>query len=457
MYEHSLFIFRRDLRIQDNKGLIEACRNSKIVYPIFIFTPEQVGNNNKFRSDNAIQFMIESLSELEKEIKETGGQLNFFYDTNEDVIKKLIGKLKIEAVYFNSDISPYAKKRDTAIEKLCKEKGLECIGAQDYYLHDFSTIKTGSGTTYTKFTPFYNKASKLSVDKPFYLKSYCFSSKSLSNLSLNELYSRFTTPNIHKLVVGGRSNAMKIVSSIGKFSNYEKVRNDLTDETTLLSAYIKFGCVSIREIYHKMRDKLGKNDGLIRQLYWRDFYANILYEFPEVLGSAMKPKYNAIKWEKNAKLLRAWKEGKTGYPIVDAGMRELNSTGYMHNRARLITASFLIKTLLIDWQEGEKYFAQQLSDYDPASNNGNWQWVASTGADSQPYFRIFNPWSQSEKYDKNAIYIKKWVPELVDVPAKDIHKWNKSYEKYENVNYVKPIVNYEDQRKKVMAMYKKVV
>ena len=457
MYEQSLFIFRRDLRIQDNKGLIEACRNSKVVYPIFIFTPEQVGSGNKFRSDNAIQFMIESLSELEREIKKEGGTLNFFYDTNETVIKKLIKKLKLDAIYFNEDISPYAKKRDASIEKICKKEDVECISIQDYYLHDFTTIKTGAGTTYTKFTPFYNKASKLSVDKPVYLKSYGFSNESLSTISLNKLYIQLTTPNEDKLVVGGRHHAMKIVNSISNFSNYEKVRNDLSDETTLLSAYIKFGCVSIREIYHKMRDKLGKNDGLIRQLYWRDFYANILYEFPQVLGSAMKPKYNAIKWDKNTNLLRSWKEGTTGFPIVDAGMRELNSTGYMHNRARLITASFLIKTLLIDWQEGEKYFSQHLSDYDPASNNGNWQWVASTGADSQPYFRIFNPWSQSEKHDKDAVYIKKWVPELEDVPAKDIHKWYEKYENYKDINYVKPIVNYEDQRKKVIAMYKKVV
>ena len=457
MYEHSLFIFRRDLRIQDNKALIEACRNSKVVYPIFIFTPEQVGSGNKFRSDNAVQFMIESLSDLEKEIKKQDGMLSFFYDTNEEIVKKLIEQLKLDAIYFNADISPYAKKRDASIEKLCKQKGVACISSQDYYLHDFSAIKTGGGTTYTKFTPFYNKASKLSVDKPLYLKSYNFSKQSLNNLSLHEMYTRLTKPNEHKLVVGGRTNAMKIVNSLSKFSDYEKVRNDLTDETTLLSAYIKFGCVSIREIYHKMRDKLGKGDGLIRQLYWRDFYANILYEFPEVLGSSMKPKYDAIKWEKNATLLRAWKEGKTGFPIVDAGMRELNATGYMHNRARLITASFLIKTMLIDWQEGEKYFAQQLSDYDPASNNGNWQWVASTGADSQPYFRIFNPWSQSEKHDKDAVYIKKWVHELVDVPAKDIHKWDEKCKDFKNITYPCPIVSYEDQRKKALSMYKKVV
>ena len=206
-----------------------------------------------------------------------------------------------------------------------------------------------------------------------------------------------------------------------------------------------------------MRETLGKNDGLIRQLYWRDFYANILSAFPQVLGSAMKPKYNNIQWEKDASLLRAWKEGNTGFPIVDAGMRELNNTGYMHNRARLITASFLIKTLLIDWQEGEKYFAQQLSDYDPASNNGNWQWVASTGADSQPYFRIFNPWSQSEKYDKDAVYIKKWIPELNNIPAKDIHKWDVKCKDYKDTKYNCPIVNYEEQRKKAMNMYKKVV
>ena len=457
MYEHSLFIFRRDLRIQDNKALIEACRNSKVVYPIFIFTPEQVGSGNKFRSDNAIQFMIESLSDLQSEIKRAGGTISFFYDSNEDIVKKLIGKLKLDAIYFNADISPYAKKRDAAIQKLCIAKKVECISTQDYYLHDFSAIKTGGGTTYTKFTPFYNKASKLSVDKPLYLKAYNFSKQSLNNLSLNEMYTRLTKPNEHKLVVGGRANAMKIVNSLSKFSDYEKVRNDLTDETTLLSAYIKFGCVSIREIYHKMRDKLGKGDGLIRQLYWRDFYANILYEFPQVLGSSMKPKYDGIKWTKNAKLLRAWKEGKTGFPIVDAGMRELNTTGYMHNRARLITASFLIKTMLIDWQEGEKYFAQQLSDYDPASNNGNWQWVASTGADSQPYFRIFNPWSQSEKHDKDAVYIKKWVHELADVPAKDIHKWDEKCKDFKNINYPCPIVSYEDQRKKALSMYKKVV
>ena len=443
MYEHSLFIFRRDLRIQDNKALIEACRNSKVVYPIFIFTPEQVGSGNKFRSDNAIQFMIESLSDLQSEIKRVGGTISFFYDSNEDIVKKLIGKLKLDAVYFNEDISPYAKKRDAAIQKLCIAKKVECISTQDYYLHDFSSIKTGGGTTYTKFTPFYNKASKLSVDKPLYLKSYNFSKQSLNNLSLHEMYTRLTKPNEHKLVVGGRANAMKIVNSLSKFSDYEKVRNDLTDETTLLSAYIKFGCVSIREIYHKMRDKLGKGDGLIRQLYWRDFYANILYEFPEVLGSSMKPKYDGIKWTKNAKLLRAWKEGKTGFPIVDAGMRELNATGYMHNRARMIVASFLTKILNIDWREGEKYFAQTLVDYDPASNSGNWQAVVGGGLYSMPWFRVLSPWAQSEKNDVDSKYVKKWIPELKDVLSKHIHKWNK-YHKKNDTTYPRPMIDYDE-------------
>ena len=193
---------------------------------------------------------------------------------------------------------------------------------------------------------------------------------------------------------------------------------------------MKYGNISVREAYHIMKNKLGIESDLIKQLIWKDFYAQLLYHNPKVLGNALKPKYNDIQWENNPTYLKKWKDGKTGFPIVDAGMRELNKTGYMHNRARLITASFLIKTLLIDWQKGEKYFAQKLTDYDPASNNGNWQWVASTGADSQPYFRIFNPWSQSKTHDSDCEYIKKWIPELEGIPNKSIHQWDKDCEKY---------------------------
>jgi deoxyribodipyrimidine photo-lyase len=250
---------------------------------------------------------------------------------------------------------------------------------------------------------------------------------------------------------------LKILNNIGHFNDYGKTRNDLDKSTTQLSAYLKFGNISVRETYDKMKSKLGIKSELIKQIIWREFYAQLLYHNPQVLGNPLKEKYGKIKWDKNMKNLNAWKNGMTGFPIVDAGMREMNKTGYMHNRARLITASFLIKTLLINWEDGEKYFSQQLTDYDPASNNGNWQWVASTGADSQPYFRIFNPWSQSEKHDPDAEYIKKWIPELQDVPSSAIHQWNEEYENYSNVKYTKPIVDYEIQREKVLEMYKRVV
>jgi deoxyribodipyrimidine photo-lyase len=234
--------------------------------------------------------------------------------------------------------------------------------------------------------------------------------------------------------------------------NYPRTHNDLSHSTSELSAFIKFGCVSIREVYKTFRSK----HDFIRQLFWRDFYANILYSFPYVLGSAMKKNYNKVHWHHNSNWFKKWCDGETGYPVVDAGMRQMNQTGYMHNRARLIVSSFLVKTLLISWEEGEKYFAQKLVDYDPASNNGNWQWTAGSGADSQPYFRIFNPWEQGKNYDPNCEYIKKWVPELKDVPNKDILNWEDTHSEYKDVKYPKPIVDYKKQKEIALKMYSSV-
>ena len=264
---------------------------------------------------------------------------------------------------------------------------------------------------------------------------------------------KFTKVNPNILVHGGRNNAIKQMKIASKnIKNYSVTHNELSKSTSQLSAYIKFGCVSIREVYKVFHSKRE----FIRQLFWRDFYANILYFFPRVLGHSLKPKYDKIKWQHNVTWFNAWTEGKTGFPIVDAGMRQLNETGYMHNRARLIVSSFLVKTLLISWEEGEKYFAQNLVDYDPASNNGNWQWISGGGADSQPYFRIFNPWEQGKNYDPDCIYIKKWIPELKDVPKKDILKWETSFVNYKNIKYPKPICDYKEQKKKVIDMYQKI-
>jgi len=448
--ENGLFIFRRDLRIIDNKGLNHLQTKCKNIFTIFIFTPEQVVSN-EFRSENAILFMMESLSDLEEKIREKGGKLLFFYGDNETVIRKCITALKIDIICFNMDCTPYSVKRDEDIKKI----GVPVETGGDYYLNWLGSIKTGTKTIYKKFTPYYNTAVKHEVEDP-HTSTIRFSKAEPSfSLSLLSIIKKLKIKeNKNRVVFGGRDNALQcLIRAKKEQANYSETHNELSKNTSQLSAFIKFGCLSVREVYKEFKD----NKDFIRQLYWRDFYANIMYAYPEVLKEAMKPTYRTIKWTNNPKWFQAWTEGKTGFPVVDAGMRELNATGYMHNRARLITASFLIKTLLINWQEGEKYFAKHLTDYDPASNNLNWQWCASSAVDSQPYFRIFNPWLQSKTYDEEAEYIKKWIPELESVLAKDIHTWFKTYEKYaEATHYPGPIVSYEEQKEKALKMYKEI-
>ena len=263
------------------------------------------------------------------------------------------------------------------------------------------------------------------------------------------------------LVKGGRDNGLKQLNKIKNFKKYDKIRNMVNQETTQLSAYIKFGCISIREVYWKIRDELGKNSVLLSQLIWREFYFYIAFYYPFVLkGKNFIEKYNKIKWVQAKTNFNKWKEGKTGYPIVDAGMIELNTTGYMHNRSRLITSNFLNRMLGYHWKVGEKYFASQLTDYDPSVNNGNWQWIASTGVDPKPYFqRLFNPILQSKKYDPDAEYIKKWLPQLKNIPAKQLHNWEENYLFYnlKDLNYVKPIVEYKKAREKSIKMYRSVI
>jgi deoxyribodipyrimidine photo-lyase len=452
-YENGLFIFRRDFRVIDNVGLNLANSICKRIYPVFIFTPEQVTGANKFKSDNAVQFMIESLQDLSSQISKMGGHLMCFYGHNNSIVSNLIKELDINVVCFNADYSPYAIQREMGIIQLCDKMGVAVEYGHDYYLHPPGTIVNGQGNPYQKFTPFYNASIRKKVDSPASLRKIHFSStsKHLQNsISLDDALNRFTKINPNILVHGGRGNAISQMRQAAKnIKNYPRTHNDLSHSTSELSAYIKFGCVSIREVYKTFRSK----HDFIRQLFWRDFYANILYSFPHVLGSAMKPNYNKVRWHHNSNWFKKWCDGETGYPVVDAGMRQMNQTGYMHNRARLIVSSFLVKTLLISWEEGEKYFAQKLVDYDPASNNGNWQWTAGSGADSQPYFRIFNPWEQGKNYDPNCEYIKKWVPELKDVPNKDILNWEDKYSEYKDVKYPKPIVDYKKQKEIALKMY----
>jgi deoxyribodipyrimidine photo-lyase len=426
----------------------------KRIYPIFIFTPEQVSGANKFKSDNAVQFMIESLQDLSSQISKMGGKLLCFYGHNDTIISYLIKTLDINIVCFNADYTPYAIQRELSIIKICDTKGIAVEYGHDYYLHVPGSILNGQGETYQKFTPYYNVASRKKVDAPARLKKIHFATslKHLQNtITLDTTLNKFTKINDNILVHGGRKNAINQMKIAAKnISHYAKTHNNLEKPSSQLSAYIKFGCISIREVYKTFRTK----HDFIRQLFWRDFYANILYSFPQVLGHALKPNYNKIKWHHNSNWFKKWCDGETGFPVVDASMRELNSTGFMHNRARLIVSSFLIKTLLISWEHGEKYFATKLTDYDPASNNGNWQWTSGSGADSQPYFRIFNPWRQAEEYDASCEYIKKWIPELKDVPNKDIFNWETEWINYKDIKYPKPICNYEEQRDKALKIYK---
>lgn len=455
-FKNGLFIFRRDYRIIDNVTLNLAMKECENIFTIFIFTPEQVVDNT-YKSNNAVQFMIESLQELSKEINAHNGKLYTFYGDNIKVINHCIDEFKIDAVFFNADYTPYAVKRDKAIHNLCEKLGIKLFADHDYYLNPPGTIFNLKNEPYQKFTPYYNSAHLKNITPPYTYKNYNFKKTNYDGkyiITLNNAMEKFTIINSNILVNGGRTNGIKTLSrAIKSQHKYSTTHNQLNLQTSTLSAYIKFGCVSIREVYSKFKT----NKDLVRQLIWRDFYANILFSFPRVLKESLKPKYDNIKWSSTQHLSK-WKNGNTGFPIIDAGMRELNATGYMHNRARLIVASFLVKTLMINWRHGEKYFSQNLTDYDIASNNGNWQWIMGGGADSQPYFRIFNPWSQSKEYDKDAIYIKKWVPELEEVPPNDIHNWYKVYDlqEFSKIKYPKPIVDYDFQKLEVLKKYKAI-
>lgn len=401
--EISVFIFRRDLRTVDNNALNKLIELSKgyHILPIFIFNPQQIyAENNAYFSNNAVQFMIECLNELENDV-----HINFYEGNDLKILDNLNKKYRIVNVAFNKDYTPFAIKRDKNITDWCKKNNINLVVCEDYTLHNIGTITNNSGKPYQVFTPFYNKCSKIKVDKPnknIKIKGVI----DVKKFDKNKYYVHNDKIAVH----GGRKEALKKLKK--NMKNYTRTRDyPSIDGTTKLSAYIKFGCVSIREVFWNYSG----NKALQRELIWREFYANILFHFPHVIGSAFKSKYNKIKWTNNKIWFKKWCNGETGYALVDAGMKQLNETGWMHNRLRMIVAMFLTKDLLIDWRWGEKYFASKLVDYDPGSNNGGWQWASSTGTDAQPYFRIFNPDLQIKKWDKNYEYIKRWNPDYKDI------------------------------------------
>lgn len=454
-YQKSLFIFHRDLRLEDNTALIQALENSALVIPCFIFTPEQI-EHNPYRSDHCLQFMIESLEDLVKQLYNKMGKLYVFYGNPEDIVKQCIQEIHIDAVFTNRDYTPYSQQRDDKILAVCKKHHINFQVFDDALIHAPENTLKSDGTPYTIFTPFYRSASNLKVDEPKknILKNYFTNSISFDRgVEIFEkiLPNRFST----NALQGGRSNALKILANLNSYSDYELHRNFPKDnKTTHLSAYLKFTACSPREVYHAICKHFGKQHDLIRELFWRDFFTSIAYFFPHVFKGAFREKYNQVEWNNDKEIFDRWCNGTTGFPIVDAGMREMNATGFMHNRVRMIVASFLVKDLHIDWRWGERYFAQQLIDYDPAVNNGNWQWAASTGCDAQPYFRIFNPWNQQKKFDEEAIYIKRWIPELKELSPKIIHEWYKENGNLFNKGYPYPIVDHAVESKIALERYR---
>jgi len=445
MYEKSIFLFHRDLRIEDNIGLIDALNNSKEVIPCFIYDSNLIKKlkDAKFRWN----FLNESLSDLDENFKKKGIRLQIVEGIPEKSLEKIIKKHEIESIFSNTDFSNYSQKRDEKIYQMCKKNKITFHSSLDFLLHNPHDIKTNEDSPYTIYSFFYKKAKIFPTRKVTKNTKKNYSNEIISNSSIIK-------PKIRNSEIkGGRKEALKILKNLENFTDYDKVRDfPGLNQTTLLSAHNKFGTISIREIYTQIKEILGTDHTIMREIYWREFFNYILFHFPHVEKKSFKQKFQDIPWKNSEESLKKWKEGQTGFPIVDAGMRQLNLTGFMHNRVRMIVASFLTKDLHIDWKLGERYFAEKLIDYDTAVNSGNWQWAASTGCDSVPYFRIFNPWRQQERFDLNCNYIKKWIPELEKIEPKDIHNLWKNFPL--NLKYPKPMVVHKNEAEITKEIFK---
>lgn len=456
-----VFIFRRDLRVNDNIALIKLCEKykNKPILPVFVFDQKQINPKiNKYYSEKCVRFMLECLQDLEFEI----GKKVVYLSSDEDLFKL---KIDIEAVGFNTDLTPYAKLRDHKLIEICRKKSIDIItdNYTEYFLIPPSTMMKPS----LKYGSFWSKYKDYKVPVPQNTSSKITFIDLKTNKTLKTLqedYWKTVSTNSNLLVRGGRKYALDILDKIKKkdFKHYESTRNDPNKPTTMMSAYLKFGCISFREAYHSF--KLSGSESLMKELYWRAFYDQVAFFNEKVLAGQISTinksyydKFDRIVWKKDERLFTLWKTGMTGFPLVDAGMRQMNATGFMHNRVRMVCASFLVKDLQIDWREGERYFANRLVDYHPSANNGGWTFVTGNGVDAQPYYRTFNPFLQSKKFDKEAIYIKKWVPELTNVDAKDIHKWSEPVKnKYgSEVNYPIPILDHTSRAEETKKLYLK--
>lgn len=431
--KYTVFWFRRDLRLEDNCGLMHALSKNAQVLPIFIFDSqilEQLNDN----SDRRVQFIYETVSAMKSELQAKGSDLLVFHGKPLDIYKDLHKEYKIEKILTNHDYEPYARRRDEEIAQWAKTQGIEFHSFKDQVIFEKGEILTDAQKTYTVFTPY--KKKWLATITPQDYKPY--SLKGLEG-SWAKLKAQ-TMPTLKSL--GFEATDFKFPKRTISFEtlrNYKENRDFpyLDSGTSKLGLHLRFGTVSVRKLVEVAVEK--KSDIWLSELIWREFFMQILWHFPRVAKESFRPEYEKVKWRNSEAEFKKWCDGQTGYPLVDAGMRELNQTGFMHNRVRMVTASFLTKHLLTHWLKGERYFAEKLLDYDLSANNGNWQWAAGTGCDAAPYFRVFNPQSQQEKFDPEFKYIKKWVPE------------------YGTAKYPDPMVDHKEARDRCLEAFKKAL
>jgi deoxyribodipyrimidine photo-lyase len=428
----NIFWFRRDLRLDDNVGFFNALQSDHPVLPIFIFDKSILDQLPK--DDARVSFIYNTLQNMRDTLQaEHQSSIAMYYDNPKDVFKTLMDEYTIDTVFTNHDYEPYATKRDKEIENLLSKNEIKFKTYKDQVIFEKDEVVKKDGDPYVVYTPYMRvwkenfKSYNLEI---FYTNSY-----------LNNLVEHTRLPNLSLSDIGFKQSSQKIEDytvTPTLIQNYEATRNfPAKDATSKLGPHLRFGTVSVRKMIKKA---IAENNEIFwQELIWREFFMQILWHFPQTHKDAFKAKYDRIEWRNNETEFKAWCEGKTGYPLVDAGMRQLNQTGFMHNRVRMLVGSFLCKHLLIDWRWGEAYFAEKLHDYDMSSNVGNWQWVAGSGVDASPYFRIFNPTTQIDKFDKQHDYIKQWVPD------------------YQELTYPKPIVDHKEARERCLKVYKEAV
>lgn len=426
-----LFWFRRDLRLADNRGFFEALQLGIPVQPIFIFDTN-ILNDLEDKADRRVEFIHQTLIQLHAELNQVGAGLDVRIGEPVKIFSDLVSDYAVKHVFANHDYEPYALQRDAGVMTFLEKQGVSFHTFKDQVLLEKQEVVKDDGNPYTVFTP-YSRRWKATLQKE-HLQSY----PSEKLLAACATFQRADFPSLTSIGFSAAGTSFPSAAWQPDTIKKYKERRDLpaVKGTTQLGLHLRFGTISIRAL---ARQAGSLNETFLNELIWRDFYHMILWHFPHVVGNSFKPAYDTIQWRNNQHEFQAWCDGQTGYPIVDAGMRELNTTGYMHNRVRMIVASFLTKHLLIDWRWGEAYFAKKLLDFDLAANNGGWQWAAGSGCDAAPYFRVFNPYLQTQKFDPSLEYVRRWVPE------------------FEELTYARPIVAHEYARKRCLEVYAKAL